>query len=132
MQNEKFNHAWEMNEECFEIIDTIKHLSNLLSGTHKTELNQALSKIDRKITDIEHYIEFNALGVVDGYKAYKMLRLALAERRDIKMELDFYNRFSCMGLTSKAMNKLIASCENGSVPKSYVPRELPELFQKEV
>ena len=53
------------------------------------QLSDELSIYDRKVTDVEHYIEFNAgkLNAFDGYRAYKLLQDVLVERRKVKDEL---------------------------------------------
>ena len=131
MQN-MFESTWQMNEECKEILDAAKHLAKLLGGEKKQALLRELSIVDRKLTDIYHYIEFSHFGVVEGYKAYKMLREILQERRKIKMQIEIRDKVCQFNLGSKSMRKFLSSCEEGVINKVYTPREMPELFEKEV
>lgn len=97
-----------------------------------TSLVDEQSKYDRQITDVEHYIEFNAgkLNACDGYKAYKLLQDVLVERRKVKDELQMIQ----MVRDTMAFPEDIASIDS-KVKKlesrKYEPRELAYLFEKE-
>ena len=64
----------------------------------KLELNSALSKIDKEISDIRHYIEFYPLNACQGYKMAKMLKDCLVERRAVKDEAETLDRISRMNV----------------------------------
>ena len=84
-------------------------------------LSDELSTYDRKVTDIEHYIEFNVgkLNARDGYKAYKLLQDVLVERRKVKDK---------MALTDDIENihERVKELEE----RRYEPRELKYLFDQ--
>lgn len=93
----------------------------------KKQLNSALSLADKKKTDIEHYIEFNNLSASQGYKAAKMLKDCLEERRSIKNELEQINNVWKMNIGfigNGNMQRVLKQADN----KRYVPRALTELF----
>lgn len=52
-------------------------------------LHSKLSIADKKRSDVEHFIEIsNNLNAAQGYKAYKLLKEVLEERRDVKNEIE--------------------------------------------
>lgn len=95
-------------------------------------LSDELSKFDRQITDVEHYIEFNAgkLNACDGYKAYKLLQDVLVERRKIKDELQILQVVKDrMALSDDIENihERVKELES----RKYEPREFKHLFKGE-
>lgn len=76
-------------------VGTSKYIVSVLSDAvaklncRHLELSDELSKYDRQVTDVEHYIEFNLgkLNARDGWKAYKLLQDVLVARRKVKDEL---------------------------------------------
>ena len=89
--------ALEYTNELFNIADTIKE--------EWTNLHNKLSLTDKKISDIEHYIELSLpLNASQGYNLYKMLKEVLCERRDVKNQIDelrkIYNLISNVNLTN--------------------------------
>ena len=93
------------------------------------ELSDELSTYDRKVTDIEHYIEFNVgkLNARDGYKAYKLLQDVLVERRKVKDELQILQVVKDkMALPEDIENihERVKELEG----RKYEPRELKYLF----
>lgn len=107
--------------------DTIEKFYVEFIDTDKlNELRDKVSEADLKIVDIHHYIEFNKLNVVEGYKCYKMLHDILVERRKAKDELQ-KSQIICAALNyNKAMDLAGRLKEVDS--KTYTPRILPELF----
>lgn len=94
---------------------------------YEKQLSLAMSKYDSARTDIEHYMEFNKLGAVDGYKAYKLAHNWLNKRRDIKTAFEklrlfkeYWSKIDTQGLQARA--------EHISI-KQYTPRILTELFE---
>lgn len=92
-------------------------------------LSDELSKFDRQITDVEHYIEFNAgkLNACDGYKAYKLLQDVLVERRKIKDELQILQVVKdrmCLSDDIDSINERVKEMES----RKYEPREFKYLF----
>lgn len=94
-------------------------------------LSDELSTYDRKVTDIEHYIEFNVgkLNARDGWKAYKLLQDTLVERRKVKDELQILQVVKDkMALTEDIENihERVKELEE----RRYEPRELKYLFDQ--
>ena len=95
-----------------------------------TELVDAQSKYDRQVSDVEHYIEFNAgkLNACDGFKAYKLLQDVLVQRRKVKDELQMIDvvkdRMSLPDdITSIEERVRALEC------RQYEPREFKYLFE---
>lgn len=91
------------------------------------ELNDMLSNVDKKITDLQHYIEFNNLNACEGWKCFDMLQHLLRERRQIKNEIEIVQRFMGHGFCQSNIAQLYQEIES-SKNKKYTPRALPELF----
>lgn len=92
-------------------------------------LSDELSKFDRQLTDVEHYIEFNAgkLNACDGYKAYKLLQDVLVERRKVKDELQILQVVKdrmCLSDDIDSINERVKEMES----RKYEPREFKYLF----
>jgi hypothetical protein len=115
-----------------------KYIVSVLSETiaklncRHLELSDELSKFDRQITDIEHYIEFNAgkLNACKGYKAYKLLQDVLVKRRKVKDELQILQVVKDkMALPDDIENihERVKELEN----RKYEPREFKHLFEGE-
>lgn len=111
------------------IISVLSDAVSKLNCRH-VELVEELSKFDRQITDIEHYVEFNAgkLNACGGYKAYKLLQDVLVQRRKIKDELEIIqvvsDRIGCpeeVATIETRVRELEA--------RTYKPRELTYLFE---
>lgn len=125
--------ALEYTNELFNIADTIKE--------EWTNLHNKLSLTDKKISDIEHYIELSLpLNASQGYNLYKMLKEILCERRNIKNQIDelmkIYNLISNVNLTNP--NKRQSTMDyiknkhnlnnNDVEGKRYKVRVLTEIF----
>lgn len=93
-----------------------------------TYLSDSLSRVDREITDITHFIEFSTLSASAGYKAYRMLHDKRKERRSIKDELEAIRDIKSYRMEDfDAIQNFMAMDRK----KKYKPRELPELFKQE-
>ena len=106
------------------VLDAISKMND-----RRSELVNELSKYDRQIQDIEHYIEFNVgkLNACDGYRAFKMLQDTLVERRKIKNELEIVQVVGDkMALSEDILN--IDEQLQKQKNKQYTPRELVYLF----
>lgn len=91
------------------------------------ELRNRLSQVDREICDIQHYIEFFLLDAAKGYKAYRMLKERLSNRRHIKEEISKVNCFmngSAEDFSSGKIAEQLKTMEQ----HIYTPRVLDELF----
>jgi RNA processing factor Prp31 len=85
------------------------------------------SKYDRQLTDVEHYIEFNAgkLNACDGYKAYKLLQDVLVQRRKVKDEIQIMNMVMDRVSIPEDLDDKINELES----RKYEPREFKYLFE---
>lgn len=93
-------------------------------------LTEEQAKYDRQVTDVEHYIEFNAgkLNAYDGYKAYKLLQDVLVERRKVKDELQIIQ----VVRDKMAFPEDIANIDERvrqMEARRYEPREFKYLFE---
>lgn len=94
----------------------------------KEELFKSMSDIDKEITDIQHYIEFNNMNVYQGWLAYKMLQNRLKKRRKIKNELQVLTQLGNCKIDSFMLTDVIKAIENMN-NRIYTPRILTELFK---
>ncbi|UGO46152.1 hypothetical protein PQE74_gp069 [Bacillus phage vB_BanS_Chewbecca] len=69
------------------------------------ELHQALSKVDRGISDVEHFIEFLNFNASQGYMFSKMIQELTRARRKIKERIDERNRLMSFIHTYRKMFK---------------------------
>ena len=117
-------------------LSTSKYIISVLSDAvaklncRHTELVDEQSRYDRQVTDVEHYIEFNAgkLNARDGFKAYKLLQDILIQRRKVKDELQIIN----MVRDRMAIPEDIANIDarmRELESRTYEPRELTYLFE---
>lgn len=122
MQEEIPSSKIESMQQDFETLD------NILNKMNKTlkEDSEKLSKVDREILDIRHYIEFSNLNAADGYKAYKLLQNALKRRRVYKDSTALANKFKSM--IEDENYKEAQNLAKGYKDRQYSPRELEELF----
>ena len=83
--------------------------------------------LDQKIGDLYHFIEFNDLNAVNGYKIYKRLQETLRQRRCVKDKLfDIDNLITLINYSKvKDVRKKVQLNKN----KEYKPRVLFELFK---
>ena len=115
-----------MNEIKYEIFDELEKMS-IDVKKRRSELNSELSRVDKEITDIRHYIEFYPLSASKGYKMAKMMKDCLVRRRAIKDELEMLNRVSTMNIGFIGNGKGRDTINKLS-DKHYKPRILKELF----
>jgi hypothetical protein len=117
-------------------VGTSKYIVSVLSDAvaklncRHLELSDELSKYDRQVTDVEHYIEFNLgkLNARDGWKAYKLLQDVLVARRKVKDELQILQVVKDkMALPDDIENIHTRVQELES--RRYEPREFKYLFE---
>ena len=96
---------------------------------YRSKLNSEISRVDKEITDIQHYIEFCNLSASGGYKIAAMLKERLSKRREIKNTLERLNRISVMNTGFIANGKGRDALEK-LTDKHYTPRILKELFEE--
>lgn len=109
------------------IYDDLENIGQKIKK-RRNELSYEMSKVDKEISDIRHYIEFYPLSASRGYKMAKMLKDCLIRRRAIKDEMETLNRISVMTVghigNGKGRNDL-----DKLGNKQYTPRVLTELFE---
>lgn len=104
------------------VVEALQMLGDVATGNNISELGKAVSEIDRELCDVYHYIEFNDLNVVGGYRAYKMLQGILRRRRLAK---DEYAIAQSVHDNWKSLNRIQSCLERNRI---YTPRVLTELF----
>lgn len=119
--------AKEKNYKSTELFIELENVTFELRK-QKQKLTSDLSIADKKKSDIEHYIEFYSLSASQGYKASKMLKDCLEERRQIKNELEVIENILRMNIGFIGKGKGEDVLENIK-DKQYKPRVLKELFE---
>lgn len=87
-----------------------------LDDTCKT-CSSRLSEVDKEISDIYHYIEFSNLDAYRGWKAYKLLKDKLKERREIKDDYEAAIRIR------KSIKAKVKQINHEKATKKYTPRK---------
>lgn len=121
------NHSEPSGGFDWEAISQAQHRLYKELTQYGEELRGQLSAVDLEICDIHHYMEFFALDVAKGYKAYRMLKERLERRRHIKDEMAKVNCFlagSSGDFSSGKVGRQIKGLDNCK----YTPRILNELF----
>jgi len=90
-------------------------------------LNDELSKVDREISDIHHFIEFECLNAYQGWVVYKLLQKKLLKRRSIKDEIMIAGNIMNSKIDYVSLNNVSKSIK-GLEHRMYKPRELSDLF----
>lgn len=115
--------------------DDFNQLSQQLRdiNDNKKFLDERLSELDRKITDIEHYLEFYTFNACDGYKLAKGLKEILKERRSVKNQMkliQILNSSTCAGMMMGVAGEKVDKAILGDY--EYTPRILKEMFEGKV
>ena len=109
------------------IIMQLKSINQEIYTEHK-KLYEELSICDKEKSDIEHYIEFFNFNAAQGYKAFKMLKDVLQNRREIKKKIEKCELLMSAGIKNyREGSRTINACEKVN-HKKYTPRILNELF----
>ena len=110
-------------------VDKVNGLNGLASEAlhRKDELLNQLSKVDKELSDINHYIEFCNLNAAQGYKAYKMIKERRIKRRSIKNELEVLSIILGKKISDTASDE-IQKAIAGMDKRTYEPRVMTELF----
>jgi hypothetical protein len=124
--NAKYTHV-----DIDNLKETINDLSSKLSTLqgNKEWLLEEESNIDKQISDVLHFLEFNSFSACEGYKLCKALKELRLKRREVKNELEIINilnTHNCNHIANGNTNKAISGIEN----KQYSPRVLNELFEQ--
>ena len=119
----------ENSEEINTWIEKIKSMNGLFveAKTRKDELYKKLSKEDRKISDLLHYIEFSRLNAAQGYSVFKMLKDICIQRRIIKNEIQVVELILGDSFKNESLDVLLKRIK-AMDERLYTPRELEELF----
>lgn len=117
-----------MSELKYKVYNDLEELSKSIRQRRK-ELNSELSRIDKEISDIRHYIEFYPLSASKGYKMAKMLKDCLVDRREIKNEQEVLNRICMMNVGHIGNGKGRDDLDK-LLDKHYTPRVLSDLFEE--
>lgn len=115
-----------MGQAYQDIFDGLENIA-FEAKNRKRELNMELSKVDKEISDIKHFIEFHPLNACQGYKMAKMLQECLKERRSIKDESAILDRILRMSVGYIGKGTGRSELENVKI-NQYQPRVLKELF----
>lgn len=113
-------------------ISKISEIEMLMSGSEQRleELYAKLSDIDKKVVDVQHYIELaDKFNAYQGWQCFKMLRDLLLQRRKYKNEIAVLNMIKqCKFDTTsiRALSHAIAEMNN----RTYSPRAIPDLFKE--
>lgn len=112
------------------IKDKLAKLYNYVQSSEERqkELANALSDVDKEISDIHHYIEFGKFNCYQGWLAFSMLRNRLKQRRKIKDELTIINQLGESIIDLNALNNIQKGIERLD-SRTYQPRRLNELFE---
>jgi hypothetical protein len=87
------------------------------------DLQCKLSTVDRKISDVEHFIEITDQNAVNGYKLYKKLKDLRIERRNIKRLIDIRQMFDKINIDNDSMKDIRERIESFKT-RTFSPREL--------
>ena len=130
VKNTKINNQYT-SVDIDDLKETINNLSSKLSTLqgNKEWLLEEESNLDKQISDILHFLEFNTFSACEGYKLCKALKELRLKRREVKNELELINiinMHNCTHIANGNTNKAISGIEN----KKYAPRVLTELFEQ--
>lgn len=108
-------------------LDEITQKSKVITG-NKQWLLEKESTIDKRISDILHYLEFYPISASDGYKLSKQLQDLRRERRQVKNELH------AIGVINSGCAQIINSSVQNSIRgmehRQYTPRIEKDIFLK--
>ena len=79
-----------------------------------------LSTIDRKLSDINHFIEFQNLNAVDGFKIYKKIQELRQRRRYVKNRLKMADDINSQSIDPEVLKKILKYFKD----LCYKPREI--------
>lgn len=118
------NHLSDLTTEIDKFTDFVQDAEQ-----RKETLLNALSDVDKEISDINHYIEFGGkFNAYQGWLAFNMLRNRLRKRRKIKDELHILMQLGECKVNSEMLTEIKNSIGNLDT-REYQPRILKELFE---
>ena len=103
-------------------LDTIRLFADIVQDSAEREesLLAQLSKVDRELSDIEHFIEFVDLNGVDGFRIYKKMQSIRQIRREIKHRLKIVQTINSQSIDPEVLKRLVKGFGN----IYYKPREV--------
>lgn len=110
-------------------LDKISDMNGLIKDAteRKTVLEKQLQDLEDEKIDIEHYIEFQNLNAVQGYKASKELKICRMKRRSVKNELAIIEVILNYKMNEIVGNKIYQKIEELD-RRTYRPRIRTDLF----
>lgn len=122
---EKTSYVTPINEDVknticdiMQFFDTYKIIRGANDG-----LTKRLSEVDRKISDVEHFIELTDQNAVNGYKLYKRLKDLRIERRNIKRLISLKEVFDTIKIDDNVEQNILGKVESFT-NKCFSPREI--------
>lgn len=99
----------EVSKDILMDISTIQSFLDIVidSAEHEEEMSELLSKIDREISDIEHYAEFVNVDAFKGYKIYKRIQELRKQRREVKNRLRMMRDINSQSVDPEVLKKLV-------------------------
>lgn len=111
-------------------VQKLNEIITVLSGSEnrKEYLLDKLSSVDKKIVDVQHYIEFYDFNAAQGWGCYKMLQTLLRQRRNYKDELRVITAIEQGNIQTDSLSQIMEKIAEVQ-SQEYTPRALPELFK---
>lgn len=103
-------------------LEVVKQFIDIVvdSADREQDLKDALSNVDRQLSDIEHFIEFTDLNARDGFKIYSKMKHLRRYRRDIKYRLKIIDCINSQNIDPEVLKRMILYFKN----LTYQPREI--------
>lgn len=104
----------DIEPDILDDLNTIKVFTDIVkdSADREEDLLSQLSKIDRELSDIEHFIEFVDLNGVDGFKVYKKMQALRKVRREIKHRLKIVQTINSQSIDPEVLKRLVKGFDN--------------------
>ena len=123
MFEDKLKEIEELNQKLLNIANEMK--------SNKKKLYHDLEIVEKKIKDIQHYIEIYNVNAAEGYKAYKLLQESLKERRVIKDELfEMKPIVDSLYNSGNNVNNTVSKVKQRLENRKYNVKILKEVFGK--
>lgn len=103
-------------------LEVVKQFIDIVvdSADREQDLKDALSNVDRQLSDIEHFIEFTDLNARDGFKIYSKMKHLRRYRRDIKYRLKIIDGINSQNIDPEVLKRMVSYFKN----LTYQPREI--------
>ena len=103
-------------------LEVVKQFIDIVvdSADREQDLKDALSNVDRQLSDIEHFIEFTDLNARDGFKIYSKMKHLRRYRRDIKYRLKILDSINSQNIDPEVLKRMVSYFKN----LTYQPREI--------